>query len=68
VATSAGITVRVLQEMRVLRCTESRVILGAAVIDDILTMLVRNGDDDVDPAQEGEEMSRLSAVDETGYA
>jgi Kef-type K+ transport system membrane component KefB len=40
VATSAGITARVLQELGVLRRTESRVILGAAVIDDILAMLL----------------------------
>lgn len=40
VATSAGITARVLQEMGVLGRTESRVILGAAVIDDILAMLL----------------------------
>jgi Kef-type K+ transport system membrane component KefB len=35
VATSAGITARVLQELGVLSRVESRVILGAAVIDDI---------------------------------
>jgi Kef-type K+ transport system membrane component KefB len=40
VATSAGIIARVLQELGVLRRTESRVILGAAVIDDILAMLL----------------------------
>lgn len=40
VATSVGITARVLQEMGVLQRTESRVILGAAVIDDILAMLL----------------------------
>lgn len=40
VATSAGITARVLQEMNVLDQTFSRVILGAAVIDDILAMLL----------------------------
>ena len=40
VATSAGITARVLQEMGVLHRTEARVILGAAVIDDILAMLL----------------------------
>lgn len=40
VATSAGITARVLQEMGVLGCKESRIILGAAVIDDILAMLL----------------------------
>jgi Kef-type K+ transport system membrane component KefB len=39
VATSAGITARVLQDMGVLNRTVSRVILGAAVIDDILAML-----------------------------
>jgi Kef-type K+ transport system membrane component KefB len=40
VATSAGITARVLQDMGVLSRTVSRVILGAAVIDDILAMLL----------------------------
>ncbi len=40
VATSASITARVLQEMGVLTRCESRVILGAAVIDDILAMLL----------------------------
>ena len=40
VATSAGITARVLQELGVLQHLESRVILGAAVIDDILAMLL----------------------------
>jgi len=40
VATSAGITARVLYDMGALRRIESRVILGAAVIDDILAMLI----------------------------
>lgn len=40
VATSAGITARVLQELGVLSRIESRIILGAAIIDDILAMLV----------------------------
>ncbi|BCM91374.1 Na(+)/H(+)-K(+) antiporter GerN [Abditibacteriota bacterium] len=40
VATSAGITARVLSELRVLGRIESRVILGAAVIDDIGAMLL----------------------------
>ena len=40
VATSAGITARVLQELGVLERIESKIILGAAVIDDILAMLV----------------------------
>ena len=40
VATSAGITARVLQELNALQRVESKVILGAAVIDDILAMLL----------------------------
>ena len=40
VATSAGITARVLSDLGVLGRIESRVILGAAVIDDILAMLL----------------------------
>jgi Kef-type K+ transport system membrane component KefB len=40
VATSAGITARVLKDMGMLSLTTSRVILGAAVIDDILAMLL----------------------------
>ena len=40
VATSAGITARVLQQLGALQRLESKVILGAAVIDDILAMLL----------------------------
>ena len=40
VATSAGITARVLQEMHALQRREAHVILAAAVIDDILAMLL----------------------------
>jgi len=40
VATSAGITARVLQDLGALNRIEGRVILGAAVIDDILAMLL----------------------------
>ncbi len=40
VATSAGITARVLSELGVLGRIEARIILGAAVIDDILAMLL----------------------------
>lgn len=39
-ATSAGITARVLQELGALGRIEARVILGAAVLDDILAMLI----------------------------
>jgi Kef-type K+ transport system membrane component KefB len=40
VATSAGITARVLQDLGALNRRESRIILGAAIIDDVLGMLV----------------------------
>ena len=40
VATSVGITARVLAEMGVLGMREARIILGAAVIDDVLGLLV----------------------------
>ncbi|MCE9558741.1 MAG: cation:proton antiporter [Armatimonadetes bacterium] len=40
VATSAGITAKVLQELGVLNRIEARIILGAAVIDDVLAMLL----------------------------
>jgi Kef-type K+ transport system membrane component KefB len=40
VATSVGITARVLRDLGVLGSTEARIILGAAVADDILALLV----------------------------
>lgn len=40
VATSVGITARVLAEMGVIGRTEARIILGAAVIDDVLGLIV----------------------------
>lgn len=40
VATSVGITARVLNELGVLGTKEARIILGAAVIDDVLGLLV----------------------------
>ncbi|HVM44390.1 MAG TPA: cation:proton antiporter, partial [Candidatus Thermoplasmatota archaeon] len=40
VATSVGITARVLADMGVLGRTEARIILGAAVIDDVLGLMV----------------------------
>lgn len=43
VATSAGVTARVLQDLGVLSRSYSRVILGAAIIDDILAMLLLGG-------------------------
>src|SRR5207253_53197 len=38
-ATSIGITARVLADLRLLDAVEARIILGAAIIDDILTMI-----------------------------
>jgi Kef-type K+ transport system membrane component KefB len=40
VATSVGITARVLQDLQVLRSRAARIILGAAVFDDILGMIL----------------------------
>ena len=40
VATSTGVTARVLRDLGVLDAPESRIILGAAVIDDILAMIL----------------------------
>lgn len=40
VATSAGITAKVLRDLNVLHRDESKVILGAAIVDDVLGMLV----------------------------
>ena len=40
VATCIGITARVLTEMRVMDSIESRIIIGAAVVDDILAMII----------------------------
>jgi Kef-type K+ transport system membrane component KefB len=39
-ATSVGITARVLRELGILRSTEANIIIGAAVIDDVLALLV----------------------------
>jgi len=40
VATSVGITARVLEDMGMIKSQEAKIILGAAVIDDILGMIV----------------------------
>jgi len=40
VATSVGITARVLRDLGVINTVEARIILGAAVIDDILAMVI----------------------------
>jgi Kef-type K+ transport system membrane component KefB len=38
-ATSVGITARVLSELKVLHCREARIILGAAIFDDVLGLI-----------------------------
>ena len=58
VATSVGITARVLSEIGVIRSQEARIILGAAVVDDILGLLLLAvvsswGKDDVDVVELG---------------
>jgi Kef-type K+ transport system membrane component KefB len=40
VATSVGITARVLEDLGMIHSTEAKIILGAAVVDDILGMIV----------------------------
>lgn len=40
IATSVGITARVLRDLGVIKSPEARIILGAAVIDDVLAMIV----------------------------
>lgn len=40
VATSIGITARVLRDMKVMNTKEAKIIMGAAVIDDVLGMIV----------------------------
>jgi Kef-type K+ transport system membrane component KefB len=40
VATSIGITARVLRDMNVIKSKEAKIIMGAAVIDDVLGMIV----------------------------
>ena len=58
VATSVGITARVLSDIGVIRSREARIILGAAVVDDILALLMLAfvsgfGGDDFDPVELG---------------
>ncbi len=58
VATSVGITARVLSDLGVIRSREARIILGAAVVDDILGLLLLAvvsswGQDDLDALELG---------------
>src|ERR687892_32752 len=43
VATSVGVTARVLRDLEAVRTTASQVVLGAAVVDDILAIMVLAG-------------------------
>ncbi|HET8944444.1 MAG TPA: cation:proton antiporter [Dehalococcoidia bacterium] len=65
VATSVGITARVMSDIGVIRTQEARIILGAAVVDDILGLLLLAvvsswGADDIDVAELG--LTALGAV------
>jgi Kef-type K+ transport system membrane component KefB len=58
VATSVGITARVLSDLGVMRSEEARIILGAAIVDDILGLLLLAvvsswGEDDLDVLELG---------------
>jgi Kef-type K+ transport system membrane component KefB len=58
VATSVGITARVMSDIGVIRSQEARIILGAAVVDDILGLLLLAmvsswGQDDIDVVELG---------------
>lgn len=65
VATSIGITARVLGDIGAIRTREARIILGAAVVDDILALLMLSvvvglGGDDFDALELG--LTALAAV------
>lgn len=65
VATSVGITARVLGDLGAIRTRESRIILGAAVVDDILALLMLSvvsglGEDSFDALEIG--LTALAAV------
>jgi Kef-type K+ transport system membrane component KefB len=59
VATSVGITARVLSDLGVIHAVESRIILGAAVVDDVLGLLVLSA---VGGATDGEDSLVGAAV------
>jgi Kef-type K+ transport system membrane component KefB len=71
VATSVGITARVLRDLGVLERTEARIILGAAVVDDILAMITLavvssvSGGGDLDPLNIG--LIAVQALAFTGF-
>lgn len=68
-ATSVGITGRVLQDIGASRRPEARIILGAAVIDDVLGLVVLGAvSGAIAAAAAGVEFSLLSAAKTTGAA
>ncbi|MFH1443758.1 MAG: cation:proton antiporter [Candidatus Micrarchaeota archaeon] len=66
-ATSVGITVAVLEELKVLGKPFAKVILGAAVIDDILALLVLSLLNDFPEQLTAETLSPLAAVVATAF-
>ena len=71
VATSIGITARVLGDIGAIRTREARIILGAAVVDDILALLMLSvvvglGGDDFDALELG--LTALAAVAFVAFA
>lgn len=68
-ATSVGITARVFQDLRASRTAEARIILGAAVIDDVLGLVILGAvSGAIDAAAQGEPFSALSVARITAAA
>ncbi len=62
-ATSVGITARVLQDLGASRTSEARIILGAAVIDDVLGLVILGAvSGAIGAAAQGEAFSAMSVV------
>ncbi len=64
-ATSVGITARVLSDLGQMKTPESRIILGAAVIDDVLGLIILTI---VEGLADGGELSLISATHTVGLA
>lgn len=64
-ATSVGITARVFADLRMLATVDARIVLGAAVTDDVLGLLVLTA---ITPIATGDSMSALSLAGTLGGA
>lgn len=64
-ATSVGITARVLSDLNRLQATESQIILGAAVIDDVIGLIILAV---VAGILQGQEVTALGVLQTTGIA